>query len=221
MIPKTIHYCWFGGKPLPASFLALLDGWKKMLPDYKIVQWDESNFDIGLNPYVREAYRMGSYAHVSDVCRLKALYDHGGIYLDTDVEVVRSFDPYLSLHSFVSREYGFIGTGVIGAEAGAEWIGEWLRHYDTRHFVNRWGHPVRTPNTTVLTLTLLPSLDPALYPVILPMEVFCGVEAPDGTMTAGTDTVAVHHFNSSWKRGRRTLATRIRTIALGLRVRYL
>ena len=56
MIPKTIHYCWFGGKPLPASFLALLDGWKKMLPDYKIVQWDESNFDIGLNPYVREAY---------------------------------------------------------------------------------------------------------------------------------------------------------------------
>lgn len=220
MIPKIIHYCWFGCSPIPKSASALIEEWKRRLPDYRFIRWDESNFDVNCNAYVKEAYRMRSFAHVSDVCRIHALYETGGIYLDTDVEVVGSFDPYLHLKSFVSYEYDLIGTGVIGAEKGVPWLAKWLHDYDHRHFVNIWGHPVRTPNTVMLTNAILPSIDSSLHPAILPMEVFCGVKADDGTMTATDRSVTIHHFHASW-RGKRTLRSRLETIVNGLRARYL
>ena len=98
MIPKIIHYCWFGRGPKPAQLLRYMKTWQQMLPDYEIREWNESNFDVSQYVYSREAYAMGSYAHVSDVCRLHALYHCGGVYLDTDVEVVGSFDPVSYTH---------------------------------------------------------------------------------------------------------------------------
>lgn len=118
MIPKIIHYCWFGPNPKTEEFQGYLETWKKLLPDYEIREWNESNFDASKYLYSREASRLKSYAHVSDVCRLYALYNYGGIYLDTDVELLQSFNPFLKYESFLGTEVWMVGTGVIGSEAG-------------------------------------------------------------------------------------------------------
>ena len=89
MIPKIIHYCWFGGKPLPDEVKKYMETWKKYCPYYEITEWNESNFDVNQNQYCREAYEAGKWAFVSDYARLKILYDYGGIYMDTDMEVRR------------------------------------------------------------------------------------------------------------------------------------
>ena len=88
MIPKIIHYCWFGGKPKPKETLEYIETWRKFFPDYEIKEWNESNFDYKAYRYTHEAYLVKKFAYVSDVCRLKALYDYGGIYFDTDVKVL-------------------------------------------------------------------------------------------------------------------------------------
>ena len=104
MIPRTIHYCWFGGKPLPRDAEKYILSWKKYLPDYEIKRWDESNFDVNSIPYIKEAYAAGKYAFVSDYARLKILYEHGGIYFDTDVEVIKPLDDILSKGGFMGFE---------------------------------------------------------------------------------------------------------------------
>lgn len=86
-IPKIIHYCWFGGKPLPEEAKCFIDTWKKYCPEYHIQQWNENNFDINQNQYCREAYAAKKWAFVADYVRLKVLYEYGGIYMDTDVEI--------------------------------------------------------------------------------------------------------------------------------------
>ena len=100
MIPKTIHYCWFGRQPKPPGVLTYIATWRAAMPDYDIIEWNEDNFDIDFCDYSREAYATRNFAFVADVCRLKVLYEHGGIYLDTDIEVLRPFDPYLHHRSF-------------------------------------------------------------------------------------------------------------------------
>ena len=94
MIPKIIHYCWFGGKPLPKRTLKCLASWKKFCPDYEIIKWDETNFDVNCCSYVKEAYEAKRFAFVADVARLKAIVDNGGVYMDTDVEVLRPIDIF-------------------------------------------------------------------------------------------------------------------------------
>ena len=104
-IPKIIHYCWFGGNPMPDSFQKCIDSWKQVMPEYEIVCWDESNFDLTSVPFVSEAAEMKKWAFVSDYVRLYALYYQGGIYLDTDVEIVQPLDRFL-MHSFFSGDAG-------------------------------------------------------------------------------------------------------------------
>lgn len=105
MIPKIIHYCWFGGKPMPEYQVKYIDLWKKKLPDYKIVCWNESNIDIESIPFLKQAYDAKMWAFVADYARLYAIYQMGGIYMDTDVEVLKTFDEYLSHSFFTSYEY--------------------------------------------------------------------------------------------------------------------
>ena len=93
MIPKKIHYCWFGGNPLSEEVKRYIASWKKYCPDYEIIEWNESNFDVMENAYCKEAYEAKKWAFVSDYARLKVLHDHGGFYMDDDVEVVKSLDP--------------------------------------------------------------------------------------------------------------------------------
>ena len=96
MIPKVIHYCWFGGKPLPKDVLDCIASWKKYCPEYEIRQWNETNFDLDCHPFVRSAYNAKAWAFVSDYARLKIVFDNGGIYFDTDVELLKNIDFLLS-----------------------------------------------------------------------------------------------------------------------------
>lgn len=219
-IPKKIHYCWFGGKPKPAAFARLLEGWRRLLSDYEIKEWNETNFDTSLFPYVREAYLSGNYAFVSDVCRVKALHDEGGIYMDTDVELLKSFDSYLADGAFLGLEGEQFGTAVMGSEAGARWLKIWLDYYRHTHFINIWGHTVRHPNTKILTRLIWPQLSEDERPRVYPWNRFCAKDMSTGEVRADAETVAIHHFEASW-RHRKTTAERIRNIIKGLKIRYL
>lgn len=219
MIPKIIHYCWFGGKPKPNEFYKWLETWKAAMPDYEIMEWNEQNFDVNLCNYSREAYLTRNYAHVSDVCRVYALYKYGGVYLDTDVEVLKTFDPFLCLRAFASIERPLIGTAVIGSEAGIIWLDAFLKYYKKTHFINIWGHTVRTPNTKILTRRVLPKIGLADWPTIFPRDFFCGVINKDGVPVATDNTVAIHHFAGSWLR-KKTIKQKITSIVEGFTIRY-
>lgn len=132
MIPKTIHYCWFGGKEKPRSVRKCLLTWKKHLTDYKIIEWNEQNFDVNAFAYTKAAHKHQKYAFVSDYVRLHVLEHYGGIYFDTDVEVLKSFDEFLELPGFIGYESpNCLGTAVMAAEKGNPLIKEFLAYYDT------------------------------------------------------------------------------------------
>lgn len=117
MIPKIIHYCWFGGNPLPPLALECIASWKKFLPDYEIREWNESNFDVNYIPYTAEAYKQKKYAFVSDYARFWIIYQHGGIYFDTDVEVIRSMDDIIAQGNFMGFETDPDGSNTPGKYA--------------------------------------------------------------------------------------------------------
>lgn len=219
MIPKIIHYCWFGGKPKPDDFYKWLETWKMHCPDYEIMEWNEDNFDVDMFHYTHEAYRTRDYAFVSDVCRIYALNKYGGVYLDTDVELRASFDDYLRLRAFASIERPLVGTSTIGASKEMPWLKEFLNYYQKTHFINIWGHTVRTPNTKILTRRVLPKVSLADWPTIFPRDFFCGVITPDGTPAATSNTVSIHHFAGSWLR-KKTFRQRVTAIIDGLAIRY-
>lgn len=142
MIPKVIHYCWFGGAPLSKLNKKCIESWQKYLPDYEIKEWNESNFDINLIPYTREAYQAKRWAFVSDYARLWILYNYGGVYFDTDVEVIKPIEDILALESFIGCETN-ISTGVpflvnpglgFGCCKGNKAIGELTEIYSDLHF---------------------------------------------------------------------------------------
>ncbi|MCM1297094.1 MAG: glycosyl transferase [Muribaculaceae bacterium] len=217
MIPKIIHYCWFGRKDKPESFRNYLATWKKCLPDYRIMEWNEDNFDVNCCVYSREAYGTHNLAHVSDVCRIYALSTYGGIYLDTDVEVCKPFNQLLENKAFLGMESDRVGTCVIGSEPGLPWLKAVMNYYSTTHFINIWGHCVRTPNTAILTFRILPSLPKQDWPKIYPIGYFCDL---NDRSTVTDTTYSIHHYHATWRK-RKTLATRVKALALGLKVRYL
>lgn len=152
MIPRTIHYCWFGGKEKPAEVLRMITSWQKHCPGYEIKEWNESNFDIRLNRYCEKAYAAQKWAFVSDVARLWALVHEGGIYMDTDVELVRPLDRLLTNRAFLGFEgTQWIGTNLIGAEPSHSFFIEFLKSYDHRCFITPDGKPDQTTNVEELT----------------------------------------------------------------------
>lgn len=219
MIPRIIHYCWFGGKEMPEREKSLISEWRRIMPDYEMMRWDESNFPLSLCDYSRESWLMGDYAFTSDVARLYALAAHGGIYLDTDIQTVGTFDPFLNLDSFIGLEGELLGTGVIGARPGCSWIKKFLEYYKNHHYIDTFGHPRRTPNTKILTRDIMPALSLNEKPEVFPADVFCAKDFLTGKITVTPATVTIHHFAASWRRPR-SLYSRIMTIMKGLRVRY-
>lgn len=220
MIPKIIHYCWFGGKEKPSDFERLFQSWQKFFPGWKFIEWNENNFDINYCNYSKEAYLTGNFAHVSDVCRILALHKYGGVYLDTDVEVLKHFDPFLPLDSFMSFERDFVGTAVMATVPGSEWTSSFLKYYRTRHFINMWGHVQRTPNTKILTREILPNLKFQYWPTIFPIDFFIADEDAEGKKVITSNTHAVHYYFASWRK-KKTLSERISNILKGLNIRYL
>ncbi|MDE7467304.1 MAG: glycosyl transferase [Muribaculaceae bacterium] len=219
MIPKILHYCWFGRGEKPADFLKFLESWRRACPDYEIREWNEDNFDVNINSYCREAYLTRNFAHVSDVCRVWVLLTHGGVYLDTDVEVYRDFGPLLHLDSFLGVESTLVGTGVMGSVPRAEWLKAFMQYYDSRHFLSWWGHTVRTPNTKILTQRVLPKVDIVEHPTILPRRFLACRDWDTGRINVTPDTFSMHFFAASWRR-KKTLKQKIAAIRAGLAIRY-
>lgn len=135
MISKKIHYCWFGGKPLPLQARRCLASWAYYLPDYEVVRWDEQSFRVDGHPFTAAAYQAGRYAFVSDYVRMLVLHQHGGIYLDVDAEVCGPFDDLLDLQFFIGQEdRQRFATSIIGAEPG-HWLAQrMLEYYDRTAF---------------------------------------------------------------------------------------
>lgn len=149
MIPKKIHYCWFGGSEMPQLALDCIASWHKFMPDWEYKLWNEDNFDINVVPYVKEAYEAKKYAFVSDYVRLYALYNEGGVYFDVDFEVYKSFDNLLHWEAFAGFEgskYSPLMMGVIASKPYGLWVKEQLDHYQERHFMNEDGSLDLTTN---------------------------------------------------------------------------
>ena len=131
MIPKKIHYIWFGGKPKPPLVLDMIKSWKRALPDYEIIEWNERNFDITLHPWMEKMYHLGKFAFASDWARLYLLQQHGGIYFDTDMEIKKSLDPFLGHGMFWGFEYNcYLATCITGSRPGHPLLAELLKEYD-------------------------------------------------------------------------------------------
>ncbi|MGX8712350.1 MAG: glycosyltransferase family 32 protein [bacterium] len=157
MIPRKIHYCWFGLNEMPLEAKDCIASWHKYMPDWEYKLWSENNFDIECMPYTAEAYASGKMAFVSDVARLKALHDEGGVYLDTDVEVFQSLDPLLTRKAFAGFEgskHKPVGTCVMASEAGGKWVTEMLEAYKDRHFLSLDGTLDLTTNVQFITTVM-------------------------------------------------------------------
>ena len=146
-IPKIIHYCWFGKGEMPKIAKKCIKSWKKYCPDFQIICWNEDNFDFSKNRYMLEAYKAGKWAFVSDVVRLQVVYEFGGVYLDTDVELIKPIDDLIQTEGFMGfDEKGVIATGLgFGAEKGNKIIGEFLKDYKDISFIKPDGSYDLTP----------------------------------------------------------------------------
>jgi hypothetical protein len=133
MIPRKLHYVWLGGKALPPAMARLLDGWRALMPTFEVMEWNERNVDMAAHPWRERMYREGRYAFASDHVRLAVLRDHGGIYLDTDVELKKSLEPFLGERCFMGFEYDtFLSTAILGGEPGHPLFHALLALYDGR-----------------------------------------------------------------------------------------
>lgn len=206
-IPKKIHYCWFGNNKIPDDQKKYIETWKKLCPDYEIKEWNEKNFDINCNKYVKEAYEAKKFAFVSDFVRLYALYNEGGIYMDTDVEVIKPLDSFLEQKAFVGFESEQdIMTGLIGAQKGNEWIKMLLEDYDEISFYQDNGEMDLTTNVERIVnktkqnykINLKSSYQELGDVTIYPLDYFCAKDWKTGIVTKTKNTYTIHHFKGSW-----------------------
>ncbi|MCS7461029.1 glycosyl transferase [Paenibacillus doosanensis] len=206
-IPRVIHYCWFGKGKKNQIIVNCMKSWAKHLKPYEIVEWNEDNFDIASNLYVKQAYEAGKYAFVSDYVRLYALYHHGGIYMDTDVEVLKSLDRFRHHEAFSGFEdEQHVPTGIMGAVQGHPWIQELLDHYKDIRFLQPDGSLDLTTNTRVITdhclnngLVLNNQYQVLRNGVALyPRTYFCPYDYINGANYITDDSYTIHHFAKSW-----------------------
>ncbi|MCT6884029.1 MAG: hypothetical protein M3Z52_08050 [Snodgrassella alvi] len=212
MIPKLIHYCWFGPQPLPAATRQYIASWRQFLPDYQIQLWNEHNFDYQANAYTRSAYAAGKYAFVADVCRIQALYQHGGIYLDTDVQMIASFDPFLHHHCFTGFEQGMNPytreltcnpqAGVMGCEVGSILMQDIWQQYQNLEFnpqqlitINQLFKQIYQKHGIILNdqRQEIPG-----YVCVYPSDYFMAKNAYTHELNRTANTVCIHHYDGTW-----------------------
>lgn len=216
MIPKVIHYCWFGGNPLPAFAVKCIDSWRTYMPDYEIKEWNESNFDVNIIPYTKEAYEAKKYAFVSDYARFWVLHNYGGIYFDTDVEVIRPLDKIIERGAFMGCEidgqdphYGDIainpGLG-LAIEAGHQVSNAILERYANHRFLNEDGSHNTTYAIVKLTTDILKTFGlenisgiqhvAGIY--IYPKCYFNPFDDATGRLNKTQNTYTIHWFSKTW-----------------------
>jgi len=206
MIPKKIHYCWFGTKPLPKIAKKCIASWKKYCPDYEIIEWNENNFDVNCCNYTKEAYQAKKYAFVSDVARLKVLIKYGGIYMDIDQEILKPIDSFLKYEAFC----GFttdedIGLGILGSSENLDVFKEYLAQYDDIHFIMKDGKP----DLTIINdrfeqfckkygFVLNNTLQTIRGITFFPSEYFYAKNHLTQKTKITENTYTMHHFYASW-----------------------
>ncbi|MBQ1372356.1 MAG: glycosyl transferase [Oscillospiraceae bacterium] len=227
MIPKTIHYCWFGKSPLPPLPKECVSSWKKQCPDYKVICWNEENYDIHKNPFVEQAYQAGQWAFVADYVRLEVLLNHGGVYLDTDVELRKPLDPLLEHDCFLGFESrDTVATGVIGCTPGHPLIRKLFANYEDRDFLKDGERGITTGPELLTTVLREDGLRPTGKKqqidgcVVFPCKTFYPT-GMDWVLGRYSDkTVSVHHYTDSWRSsrvtGKRSVKSRIRLSAVFL-----
>lgn len=207
-IPKIIHYCWFGNKELPNLVLNCIESWKKYLPEYEIMFWNESNFDIQLLNYTKEAYENKKFAFVSDVCRVYVLKKYGGVYLDSDVEMIKPLPLEMLNHNAFSgfEDNNSIPTGIMASEKNGAWATEMYNYYKDKHFVNSDGTLDLTTNVTIITNLMKEKIifnntfqEVVDFICFYPSDVFCPKSHKTGKITITNNTLCIHHFAGSWQ----------------------
>lgn len=206
-IPKKIHYFWFGKKPLPDRFERNIDTWRNFCPDYEIIRWDESNYDITVNKYMEQAYKAQKWGFVPDYARLDVINLYGGIYLDTDVELVRGLDDLLGYKAFCGFQTGALvnfGQG-FGAEKNQEIIKKVMSLYDDLEFIMEDGSLNMVASPKYLT-DILMELGLKKKNVtqkvgeltVFPTTYFCPKSLYYGLTHISPLTCSIHHFAASW-----------------------
>lgn len=210
MIPKVIHYCWFGGKPIDKLGEKCIASWKKYCPDYEIKRWDESNYNLEACDYVKEAYQAGKWAFVSDYARFDILYHYGGLYFDTDVELIKPIDDIVLMGPFMGCEPHQKKTNVapglgLAANPGLGLYKDILDYYNRQHFINSNGtYNFETVVKKVTNILInkgfqgsgnIELIDDVL---IYPSEYFCPIDPFTKQKHITSNTRSVHHYSASW-----------------------
>lgn len=215
MIPKVIHYCWFGRNPIPAEYKRYIESWKKFFPDYEIKEWNEDNFDVNIIPFTKEAYEVKKYAYVSDYARLKILYDNGGVYFDTDVEVIRNMDDIINSGAWMAVEKHAstpnaedqvnVGLG-FSIEPHNPIVKEVMEYYENTHYIFPDGHMEQITIVPIVTKVLRKHGMPAYIDkptkvggiTIYPWDYFCPIEFMSSKIELTDHTYTIHHFSATW-----------------------
>ena len=223
MIPKTIHYCWFGRNTLPEMAKECIESWKKFLPDYEIKEWNEDNFNVNITTYTAEAYKAKKYAFVSDYARFWILYNYGGLYFDTDVEILKPLDDIITRGGFMgmekmegntfdnfSNDTVMVNPGLgLGVEKGHELYKEILDVYSNRHFItwsgNFTGTVVTTTTNHLLGKTCINKNEINEYEgiFIYPDEYFDPMNFYTKEITITENTRTIHKYATTWNMGER------------------
>jgi len=208
MIPKIIHYCWFGRGELPDLVKKCVNSWQLYLPEYKLQLWNEDNFDLEMYPYAIEAYKERKFAFVTDVCRLYVLKEYGGVYLDTDVEILKPIDNFLDKHEAFSgfEDNNYVPTGMMASVKNGEWVTDLLSMYENKSFYLSDGSLDLIPNTETITdfmkdkgIVLNNSYQEIPgYCAFYSSEYFCPKSWKTMETKITINTYCIHHFAGSW-----------------------
>lgn len=216
MIPKIIHYCWLSSEPIPQTFQNFIEGWKKKLPDYQFFLWNFERFDINTSIWVKESFYHKKYAFAADYIRLYALYHYGGIYLDMDVEVLKTFNPFLNLKSFICYEKdgnGKLEMAAWGVEKGSDWVKEALSYYENRSFVKQNGEldtkvipeiirDLLKQKYQLITVSSINQAQDIFQQCNMPIftsDFFSPKSYRNNKIYITPNTICIHHFSGSWQ----------------------
>jgi len=207
MIPKKIHYFWFGGNPKPDSVQKCINSWKKFCPDYEIIEWNENNFDIHCMTFIEQAIEAKKYAFASDVARLIVVYENGGLYFDTDVEIIKNFDTLLNNKVFFGFENNnFVNSGQgFGAEKEHPFIKEHIDEYKNEVFLNEdgtynmLGCPIVATRLLKKRGLVLNGCEQVVDGVrIYPADYFNPYDSITGKLAKTENTYSIHWYDASW-----------------------